>query len=86
MTQAKLFEPASFPSEPWEIPANVKRVSMKDWVRENAVEIANAFCKERPNYSFLDNDLVREFRLGIFPINAIREWAEKKYQEAIQRV
>lgn len=85
-TQTKLFEPAEFQAEPWEIPASLKCVSMKDWVRENAVELANNFCKERPRFSFLDNDLIHNLRHGKFPAPFVREWVDKKYQEAMQHV
>lgn len=85
-TQTTLFDKSAFPADPWEIPANLKRIGMKEWVRENAVELANTFCKERPKFSFLDNDLIEEFVHWKIQAGFVRVWVEKKYEEAMQHV
>lgn len=84
--QLTLFDISECTAEPWEIPATLRRVEMIVWLRESAYELAHIFCNERPKFSFLDNDLVHDFRHGKFPNEFVRKWVEKKYQEAMKHV
>lgn len=85
--QTKLFEPNEFEAEPWQVPANLKRISMLDWTRQNAERLADEFVKEMPNFSFLVGELYEDYlRNGTYPIESIRLWVEKKHQEAMQHV
>lgn len=45
-TQTKLFEPAEFEAEPWQVPANLKRIEFIPWVKHNAVELARRYESE----------------------------------------
>jgi len=85
-TQATLFDISECKAAPLPIPSNLKRISMMDWLRENADPLALKFCEERPKFSFLDNDLIQEFRHGKFPVPFIKQWVEQKYHEAMQHV
>lgn len=38
--QTKLFEPNEFEAEPWQVPANLKRIDFIPWVKQNAAELA----------------------------------------------
>lgn len=85
-TQPTLFDISKCKSEPWPIPSNLKRISMLDWLKENAEPLALKFCEERPRFSFLDNDLIHDFRHGKFSAPFIKQWVEQKYHEAMQHV
>lgn len=85
--QGTLFDISECQAEPWTIPPNLKRIGMLEWTRQNAERLADEFVVEKPNFSFLVGELYEDYlRNGIYPIESIRLWVEKKYHEAMQHV
>lgn len=86
MSQATLFDISEYISEPWVISANLRRVEKSDWMHENADELEESFVSERPNFSFLIGDIKNQLKGGEISLTSIREWVDKKYEEAMKHV
>jgi len=86
MSQATLFDISECAAEPWVIPVNIRRVEKSDWMRDNAGDLEELLVSERPNFSFLIGDIENQFKSGKISLTSIREWVDKKYEEAMNRV
>lgn len=91
--QTKLFEPAEFEAEPWQVPAELKRIEFIPWVKQNAVELARRYESEVLGLTsgFEDSELIDYFSRGVVVLldeigGLIEPWLRTKYEEELINV
>lgn len=84
--QTKLFEPNEFEAEPWQVPANLKRIEFIPWVKQNAEELARRYESEVLELTsrFEDSKLIAFLMDGTVEIlddlgNEIEPWLRAQY-------
>ena len=92
--QTKLFEPAEFEAEPWQVPANLKRIEFIPWVKQKAVELARRWHVEEcrvplQHYDSKEDWLEWDFARGKTQFegddeNLIETWLRTQYEEELR--